>query len=105
MSIQCLPLGSYSFALNKTRVDLMTIGIQGRESLLLKYFPFDKIFEKYLIVDHYHYKNGKIIEDDELDQDFLTNITKNGFEYMKISPGRDYFFKNVKDEYKMYHFS
>ena len=93
--VQCFPLASYFFALGVTRVDLLSIDIQGREREILLTFPFDKIFVRYIVAEHYQIENG-IKSRAKKDMKFIKEITAKGFFYTGMTADEDYFFKNIK---------
>ena len=95
LQIQCFPLAMYFFALNVTRVDLLSIDIQGKEREILLEFPFDEIFVRYIAVEHYVIKDGKR-SIGKKDLNFIQEITSRGFVFITMTFEEDYFFKNIK---------
>lgn len=51
--VQCMPLTSLLLALNRTKIDLLSLDIQGSEKAVLETVPLDRIHIKALIVEHY----------------------------------------------------
>ena len=58
MQIQCFPLYSLLLALNQTRVDFLSLDIEGDELHVLKTIPFDKVDIRMMTVEVAHDKEG-----------------------------------------------
>ena len=55
---QCFPLYSLLLALNQTRVDFLSLDIEGDELHVLKTIPFDKVDIRMMTVEFAHDKGG-----------------------------------------------
>ena len=55
---QCFPLYSLLLALNQTRVDFLSLDIEGDELYVLKTIPFDKVDIRMMTVEFAHDKGG-----------------------------------------------
>lgn len=51
-SVQCLPLGTLLLALNVSRVDLVSLDVEGAEEGVLRHFPWGRITVDVWIVEH-----------------------------------------------------
>ena len=54
IQIQCFPLYSILLALNRTKIDLFSLDIEGDELKVLKTVPFEKVDITVMIVDFFH---------------------------------------------------
>ena len=57
-STQCFPLYSLHLALNQTRVEFLSLDIEGDELYVLKTIPFDKVDIRMMTVEVAHGKGG-----------------------------------------------
>lgn len=51
-SVQCLPLGTLLLALNVSRVDLVSLDVEGAEEGVLRHFPWGRITVDVWVVEH-----------------------------------------------------
>lgn len=51
-SVQCLPLGTLLLALNVSRVDLVSLDVEGAEEGVLRHFPWGRIIVDVWVVEH-----------------------------------------------------
>ncbi|MCL4138424.1 UNVERIFIED_CONTAM: hypothetical protein GTU68_025668 [Idotea baltica] len=86
-SIQCIPLQSLLLALDVSVVDFLSLDIQGGEWDVLKYFPWDKIKLRTLVVEYYE-KNIP----NKVSPDFVRYMEGKGFVLVGLSEEPDYFF-------------
>lgn len=56
---QCFPLYSLLLALNQTRVDFLSLDIEGDELYVLKTIPFEKVDIRMMTVEVAHEKGGE----------------------------------------------
>lgn len=57
--VQCFPLASILFALNRTRVDYFSLDVEGSELKVLRTIPWDKVDIRVLSVEFRHVPEGK----------------------------------------------
>ena len=57
--VQCFPLYSLLLALNRTRVDFLSLDVEGDELYVLQTIPYDKIDIRMMTVEFAHVKSGK----------------------------------------------
>ena len=54
ITVQCFPLYSLLLAINTTKIDYLSLDIEGDELYILKTIPFEKVDIKMLNVEYYH---------------------------------------------------
>ena len=57
--VECFPLTSILFSLNRTSVDFLSLDVEGVELDILKTIPFNIIDIEVLTVEYRHAKHGK----------------------------------------------
>lgn len=57
--VPCFPLESFLHALNRTKVDLFSLDVEGLELKVLETIPFDKFDISILTVEYLHTVGGK----------------------------------------------
>ncbi|XP_069949965.1 protein Star-like isoform X2 [Cherax quadricarinatus] len=81
--IQCFPLSSYLLALNVSVVDLLSLDIQGSEKSVLKYFPWEALNIRVIVIEVVNYEM--------LDQEFVNYMKRNNYTLINYM-GEDYTF-------------
>ena len=72
--MQCFPLYSILLALNQTRVDFLSLDIEGDELYVLRTIPLEKVDIKMMCVEYYHQMDGIV--------PLNSYLTHNGFDFV-----------------------
>ena len=75
IQLQCFPLYSILLALNQTKVDYLSLDIEGDELYVLKAVPFDKLHFKLVTVEAGHPANRSV--------DIKAFMGSQGYQYVK----------------------
>ena len=59
IQVQCVPLYSLLLALNQTKIDLLSLDIEGDELFVLQTIPFEKVDIRTIIVEYSHLPGGE----------------------------------------------
>ncbi|XP_055598553.1 protein Star isoform X2 [Uranotaenia lowii] len=72
--VKCFPVYTLMLAVNRTSIDLLSLGCQGQELQILQTIPFDKVHVKVISIHlvHYYEEDEFIIDVDE----YVQNITR-----------------------------
>ena len=58
INVQCFPLYSLLLALNQTRVDFLSLDVEGDEAKVLRTIPYEKVDIKMMTVEYIHGQGG-----------------------------------------------
>ncbi|XP_053637271.1 protein Star-like [Cherax quadricarinatus] len=92
--VQCFPLVTYLLALNVTKVDFLSLDIQGSEKQVLETFPWNTVRVRLMVVENVTKKT---------DHDFIAIMKKRGYNLVALAGDHDYVFIG-ESEFKYYHF-
>ncbi|XP_058814985.1 protein Star isoform X2 [Topomyia yanbarensis] len=72
--VKCFPVYTLMLAVNRTSIDLLSLGCQGQELQILQTIPFDRVHVKVISIHlvHYYEEEELIIDVDE----YVQNITR-----------------------------
>ncbi|XP_038109752.1 protein Star isoform X1 [Culex quinquefasciatus] len=72
--VKCFPVYTLMLAVNRTSIDVMSLGCQGQELQILQTIPFDRVHIKVITIHlvHYYEEDELIIDVDE----YVQNITR-----------------------------
>ncbi|XP_065076938.1 protein Star isoform X2 [Ochlerotatus camptorhynchus] len=72
--VKCFPVYTLMLAVNRTSIDLLSLGCQGQELQILQTIPFDRVHVKVISIHlvHYYEEDEMIIDVDE----YVQNITR-----------------------------
>ncbi|KAL1401549.1 hypothetical protein pipiens_006521 [Culex pipiens pipiens] len=72
--VKCFPVYTLMLAVNRTSIDVMSLGCQGQELQILQTIPFDRVHVKVITIHlvHYYEEDELIIDVDE----YVQNITR-----------------------------
>ncbi|XP_058450857.1 protein Star isoform X2 [Malaya genurostris] len=72
--VKCFPVYTLMLAVNRTSIDLLSLGCQGQELQILQTIPFDRVHIKVISIHlvHYYEEDELIIDVDE----YVQNITR-----------------------------
>uniref|UniRef100_A0A1Q3EXQ8 Methyltransferase FkbM domain-containing protein n=1 Tax=Culex tarsalis TaxID=7177 RepID=A0A1Q3EXQ8_CULTA len=72
--VKCFPVYTLMLAVNRTSIDLLSLGCQGQELQILQTIPFDRVHIKVITIHlvHYYEEDELIIDVDE----YVQNITR-----------------------------
>lgn len=72
--VKCFPVYTLMLAVNRTSIDLLSLGCQGQELQILQTIPFDRVHIKVISIHlvHYYEEEEMIIDVDE----YVQNITR-----------------------------
>ncbi|KAG7165405.1 uncharacterized protein LOC121870557 [Homarus americanus] len=80
--VQCFPLITYLRALNVTKVDLLSLDVEGAERMILDTVPWDSLDISVLLVEHHGDVKGK-------DLKFIKSIEDRGYELFDYQIDKD----------------
>ncbi|XP_042893229.1 protein Star-like [Penaeus japonicus] len=84
-AMQCLPLATLLLAINITRVNLISLDVEGAEMGVLRHFPWDRITVDVWLVEHMPQ------DEDKLGYDFIKMFSDRGYELYRADSNRNNF--------------
>lgn len=87
-AIQCFPLESFMAALNQTRIDFLSLDVEGTEFEVFATIPLDKVNVRTIVFENYS---------QDLDYDLIRAMNKKGFNILDVGGAPDYFFVNARE--------
>ncbi|XP_042893986.1 protein Star-like [Penaeus japonicus] len=88
---QCFPLASYLAALNVSKVDFLSLDIQGGEWEVIHSLPLDRITIRAIAVEHF---NSRVAEESarRYDLAFATYMKERGYRFLNLDDQANYIF-------------
>ena len=89
LSVPCLPLATLFWALNRTKIDYLSLDVEGIEYSILKTFPFSEFDIKTLSIEYVHTNATGVKE----------IMSDNGYKFLKQMNKSDMKIKLFVDDY------
>lgn len=83
--VKCFPVYTLMLAVNRTSIDLLSLGCQGQELQILQTIPFDRVHIKVISIHlvHYYEEEEMIIDVDEYVQNITRFLLSKSFKFVR----------------------
>ncbi|XP_062546900.1 protein Star isoform X2 [Armigeres subalbatus] len=94
--VKCFPVYTLMLAVNRTSIDLLSLGCQGQELQILQTIPFDRVHVKVISIHlvHYYEEDEMIIDVDEYVQNITRFLLSKSYKMVR-SYDRNFFYQYV----------
>lgn len=94
--VKCFPVYTLMLAVNRTSIDLLSLGCQGQELQILQTVPFDRVHVKIISIHlvHYYEEDELIIDVDEYVQNITRFLLSKSYKMVR-SYDRNFFYQYV----------